>query len=454
MFEDLKYVHFIGIGGIGMSALARYFNVLGIKVSGYDRVQTTLTDNLKREGIAVYFDENLDNLPKQIRNSPGNQDVMIVYTPAIPSDHIELMFFREQNVELKKRAEVLGMLSQEYNTVSIAGTHGKTSTTSLLVYIFSKSNIPFIGFIGGINNNLNTNLVIQENPKVLITEADEYDRSFLNLNSQHAIITSLDADHLDFYQTAEAMKHSFLDFAQKVSQGNLMVHQDIASHFDVKLTTYSLDKQADYHPVNIVHSDGRYIFNLQTPEGTIDGLELSVSGEHNLENSIAAIAMAGRLGVAWDDIRMAIGTYKGVRRRFDYRINTDELIYIDDYAHHPEEINRLIQSVRTLHPGKRITGVFQPHLYSRTRDFGDAFARSLEGLDELVLLEIYPAREKPIKGITAQWLIDKVNMEKKMVTTKEEFLEMLPSIDPNILLTIGAGDIDQLVRKIETQLKT
>ena len=450
-FDKVKYVHFIGIGGIGMSALARYFKYLGKDISGYDRTRTDLTAELEREGMKIYYEENANLIPDSIRRNLGSEENLFIFTPAIPKEHEELSLLRINNIRLYKRAEILGLISESLPTVAIGGTHGKTTTTSLLTYICKTAGMSFISFVGGINENFKSNLVIQGEAKFMITEADEYDRSFLKLQPQHAILTSMDPDHLDIYQSADSMKESFRQFAGLVKEkGMLLVQKKLEKEVSGSDTrTYSVNQDADYKAENINYNDGKFTFDFVGPQTRISAVKLSLPGYHNLENALAASAMAITLGASEDSIREALSTYKGVKRRFEYQISTENLKYIDDYAHHPEEINAVVTSLRKMYPGKKITGVFQPHLFSRTRDLAEGFADSLSKLDELILLEIYPAREKPIPGINSSWLLDQVNLEKKSLCSKEDLIEMLGRKNPEILITIGAGDIDQMVKPIK-----
>ena len=448
MFEDLKYVHFIGIGGIGMSALARYFHWLGKEVSGYDKTATPLTEQLQSEGMNVYFEENINCIPKEIFDSPKRKDLLVVYTPAVPSDHAEIDFFEGMGVTLHKRASVLGMISKKYDTISIAGTHGKTTTTSILAHIMLSAKTPFIGFIGGINLNFNSNLIANEGAQFMLTEADEFDRSFLQLKSAYGIITSIDPDHLDVYQDEANMKTAFDEFAATVSNDKLLANDKITDDLGTN-NRYGLKSETSIRAENIQIEGSVQRFDFISPEHTEEQLEFTMPGLHNLENAVAAIAMARMIGVEMGHVRDALKTYLGVKRRFEVRIETPDLVFIDDYAHHPEEIKALVNSVRKMYPEKKVVGVFQPHLFSRTRDFGTEFARSLELLDELILLEIYPAREKPIHGINAQWLLDQVQLGNKSISAKATILEAIEKSAPDVLLTIGAGDIDQLVPVIE-----
>lgn len=450
-FDVIKNVHFIGIGGIGMSALARYFNFQGKKVSGYDRAKSELTSQLQNEGITVYFEENDWLIPEPIRANPTSDSHLIVYTPAIPKEHAELQFFQKHNARLMKRATILGDLSNSLPTAAIAGTHGKTTTTSILTFLCLNSEKPFVSFVGGINENFNSNLVFKDNPGFMICEADEYDRSFLKLRPFLSVITSMDADHLDIYKTKEEMQKSFEEFADLTAKnGQVLINyklRDILKSSDYK--TYGLDKSADYYASNVRFTGHGFQFDFFSTEIEINGLELNLPGYHNLENSVAAIALALKLEVTSIEIINSLKKYKGVKRRFEYHKVKEGLIYIDDYAHHPEEINAVISSLRKMYPGKTITGIFQPHLFSRTKDLAEEFAESLSKVDNLILLDIYPAREKPLEGITSSWLIEKVRIENKKLSYVSDLIQNIEKYEADILVTMGAGDIDQMVNKIK-----
>ncbi|MEQ9063894.1 MAG: UDP-N-acetylmuramate--L-alanine ligase [Vicingaceae bacterium] len=447
--EGIKYMHFIGIGGIGMSALARYFNHLGIKVSGYDRLATELTKNLEKEGMTIYHQEDLNLLPAAIKEKAGSEEVMIVYTPAVPSEFTERHYFESLGISVFKRAEVLGMIAKTLKTVAVAGTHGKTTTTSLLAAFMKEAGFNFVGFVGGINENTGSNLIIQGKPEYLLAEADEYDRSFLHLHPDRAVLTSLDPDHLDIYGDAENMIETYELFCRDVKE-ELWLSEKISELMrKTSHKSYGFSESSTARAENVESSGKTFTFDFVMGGTIIEKLPLNIAGYHNVENCTGAIALALGMGIGKDHIRSALIKYQGVKRRFEYHINNENLIYIDDYAHHPSEIDAVLMSIRKMYPGKRITGVFQPHLYSRTRDFGEDFARSLAQLNELILLDIYPAREKPIPGIDSHWLLNKVQINKKEVCQKENLLTVIESKDPEIILTIGAGDIDQLVNPIK-----
>jgi UDP-N-acetylmuramate--alanine ligase len=453
---NCKTVYFLGIGGIGMSALARYFQRIGARVYGYDRNPSELTRELQAEGMFIHFEENIGLIPEEMD--------LVVYTPAIPRDHKELKYLMDRKVPVKKRSEVLGMILLDYTTLAIAGTHGKTTTSAMVTHILKTAGVDVLAFLGGISKNYSANFIAPpaipwnngkaDQPQIFaVAEADEFDRSFLQLFPKVAVITSMDEDHLDIYKNSTSLKKAFQEFASQVQSGGTLIYKKglpLKSREDhgVKTKTYSMKPGSDYFPDKIRRVNDHFAFDLVTPSNIYREVVLGLPGRFNLENAVAASAMALETGIGETAIREALQSFKGVVRRFDYHIRRDDMIYIDDYAHHPQEISACVRAVQEIYPGKKITGVFQPHLYSRTRDFLDSFARSLELLDELILLEIYPARENPIPGITSKALLDKVQMEKKMLCSNESFLDELKKIQPEVLLTMGAGDIDQWTEKI------
>lgn len=463
-FENIKSVYFIGIGGIGMSALARYFNAMGKQVSGYDRTSTPLTAQLQQEGVAVHYEDNVQLIPSEIKDQKS--ETLIVFTPAVPDGHSELTFFRNNGFEIRKRAEVLGMLSRQSFTIAVAGTHGKTTTTTLIAHILKSSEIDCTAFLGGISQNYGTNLLLSSthgNTKrklkpIMVVEADEYDRSFLSLHPDIAVITCTDADHLDIYGDKKQMEESYTQFANQVKDGGVLIIKKGVDNVLVldkngkKLLSYSLLPPSDYYAKKIAIKKGEYLFDVVTPEQTIRGMRLGIPGKHNVENALAAIAVAQQMNIFIGSIKNSLYSFKGVKRRFDYQIKSPQLIFIDDYAHHPEELRACISAVKELYSSKKITGIFQPHLFTRTRDFADEFARSLEILDELILLDIYPAREKPIKGITSQMLLEKVKLSNKKLVSKKELFDELRKREIQVLITMGAGDIDTLVEPIKNEL--
>jgi UDP-N-acetylmuramate--alanine ligase len=444
---DIRSIYLLGIGGIGMSALARYFNRRGVAVYGYDKTPSPLTDELIAEGIEIHFEDDISNIPASLS--------MVVYTPAIPKTNQEYEFLSKMEIPFLKRSEMLGLLSHQKITCSIAGTHGKTSTTAMTAHLLHEDK-KITAFIGGIALNFNSNLVDDEDADMMIVEADEYDYSFLSLKSDMAVITAMDADHLDIYGNNDRLIASFDLFANNIKTGGtLITKRSLLNNLQVKanIKTYGIeDKDADYYAENIRIIDGKQCFDIVTPNGIIDNISFHVGGIHNIENAVAASALADLAKVEHAIIKKQLASYKGVKRRFEYIIRRDNCIYIDDYAHHPQEIKACIASARMMHPNKKICGIFQPHLYSRTRDFADEFARSLEELDHIILLDIYPARELPIEGISSKMLLQKINTTEKILLDKTQLIEYLEVIKPELLITMGAGDIDRLVDEIKITL--
>ncbi len=445
---ELKCVYFLGIGGIGMSAIARCFNARGVSVSGYDKTPTPLTDELIAEGIPVHFEERIDLIPAHAE--------LVVYTPAVPVGNTELIYIKEHGYTLRKRSEVLAMLVDDMKTLAIAGTHGKTSITSVVSHILKKGGFPVTAFIGGICKNYNSNFISSENSTIAVVEADEYDRSFLKLHPDIAVISAMDADHLDIYGTKETVEESYALFAANIRKGGFLIHKSglrLPEQKDATVLTYAASGTADFHAENIRIEHANFIFDLRHPNGIIQNIVAGVPGRHNIENAIAAAAACFCCGLDEERIKTGIESYTGVKRRFDYHINTPKMVYIDDYGHHPEELRTFINSVRELYPEQKITGIFQPHLYSRTRDFADEFAKSLKLLDRVYLMDIYPARELPIEGVTSKMLLDKIELPDKKLLRREAVIDELLNDLPEVLLTLGAGDIDQLVEPIEHALK-
>lgn len=440
-------VFFIGIGGIGMSALARYFNSKGLRVLGYDKTQTSLTDTLEKEGVNIHFTDELSNIPSDI--TPGN--TLVIYTPAVPSSHIELNYFRDNQFEVVKRAEALGLITKNNTTIAIAGTHGKTTTSTLVAHILKDSEKGCNAFLGGISTNYNTNYIENKNSNHVVVEADEFDRSFLRLSPNISLITSTDADHLDIYSNSDSMLKSFNDFARLSS--DLLIYKKGLAIDSYGLTYSTIDNTADYFAENIRIENHQYHFDLIAKGQSYRNFKTGLAGRHNVENALGAISICLELDIDIEYIKEKIASFSGVKRRFEYQIKTDDLVYIDDYAHHPEELKAFINSAKELYPDKQITGVFQPHLYSRTKDFADGFASSLALLDKLHLLDIYPAREIPIEGVTSAWLLDKVNIENKQLASKENAVEKVTLENPEVLLTMGAGDIDTLVEPLKKALE-
>ena len=446
---DLNRIHnvyFIGIGGIGMSALARYFHANGKHVSGYDKTATELTTELQQIGIPIHFEDSVANLDMRLLNS-GN--TLVVYTPAVPKDHRELAYFNNSHYSVLKRSQVLGLITENTFCLAVAGTHGKTTTTSILGHLMNACEVPVTAFLGGISENYNSNLILN-GTEVTVVEADEFDRSFLTLSPDLACITSMDADHLDIYGDASELAKSFQDFANKIKEnGKLFVRNGLP----INGITYGIEDDSDYTVQNIKIENGTYVFDVKTPKTVLENFKFNLPGRHNLSNALIALAMAVEYGCPHQQLAKALASYKGVKRRFSYHIKTDDLVYIDDYAHHPEEINAVHQAVREMYPGKSVVAIFQPHLFSRTRDFIDDFAKSLSQFDAIRLLEIYPAREVPIEGVDSQWLLDKIDNPNKKLISKENMVSEIINSKAQIVLTVGAGDIGEEVKHIKQALE-
>jgi UDP-N-acetylmuramate--alanine ligase len=453
-FSAIQRIYFLGAGGIGMSALARYFNALGMAVAGYDKTPSALTDHLIREGIAIHFEDSVDHIPEPFRSKEGT---LIVLTPAIPDDHNELLFFRKEGFPILKRAEVLGMITRSRNTIAVAGTHGKTTVTTMIAWIMSHTKESCSAFLGGISKNFNSNLVLNAQSQWVVAEADEYDRSFLHLHPYAAVITAMDADHLDIYGNLEELHKSFALFTGQISRdGFLVIKKGLSlkqSDPGYRVITYSLEEKADYFAAAVTLHEAVYTFDVVTPTGILHSLTLNHPGLVNIENAVAAVAVTHHIGCAEHIIRESLASFNGSQRRFDVVLKTGNFVFIDDYAHHPREIEATVRSVRALYPGKRITGIFQPHLYTRTRDLAVEFAQSLSLLDELILLEIYPAREKPLKGVSAESILRHVTLADKMICKKQDLIDVLKSKKTDVLITMGAGDIDRMVEPIKNNYR-
>jgi UDP-N-acetylmuramate--alanine ligase len=452
----MKNVYLIGIGGIGMSALARYYRHAGSNVAGYDRTPSKLTQELENEGIAIHYEDNTDLIPQPFREEA--EETLVIYTPAVPADMSELVYFGSRPYRMVKRSKALGVIAAGKKTLGVAGTHGKTTTSTMLAHIFTSSGKGCTAFLGGISKNYHTNLLLS-NSEYLVAEADEFDRSFLQLYPDSAIITSTDADHLDIYNNHESIKEAFAAFASQVKEGGKLILKKgivLDSHLagGVRQFTYSFDSVADFYAKHLeLNERGYFNFTLVHPGGEIKDCTLGIPGWVNIENAIAASAAALLNGIGENELREALAAFSGVERRFDIHINTPAISYIDDYAHHPREISAAISSIRNIFPGRRLTAVFQPHLYSRTRDFATDFAESLSALDELILLDIYPARELPLEGITSAVIFDNVKLEDKVLIKKDELMDTLKSRDLDILITFGAGDIDRFISPITNMIK-
>ena len=452
---DIKSVYFIGAGGIGMSAIARYFLGKGLVVAGYDKTATPLTRQLEKEGMSIHYEENIDLIPDGCKDKTS---CLVVYTPAIPAEHKELCFFQENNFEIEKRAQVLGTLTRAHKGLCVAGTHGKTTTSTMCAHLLHQSHVDCNAFLGGISKNYGTNYILSKSDYVVI-EADEFDRSFHWLRPWISVITATDPDHLDIYGTKEAYLESFRHYSSLIQPGGaLIIHKNLEMKDElqegVERYEYSLD-EGDFHAENIIIENGEITFDFVSPIENVRNVRLGQPVPINIENGVAAMAMAQLAGCTADELRQAMETYSGVERRFDFKIKTDKLVFLSDYAHHPQEIFQSARSIRELYRDKKITAIFQPHLYTRTRDFYKDFASSLSLLDEVVLCDIYPAREKPIEGVTSKLIYDNLRegVEKKMIK-KEEVLDFVKSKDFQVLIVLGAGDLDNYVPEIENILKT
>ena len=442
--NQIQNVYFIGIGGIGMSALARYFKTIGKNVSGYDKTETELTKELVQSGINIHFEDNINLIPTDY----FTENTLVIITPAVPITHSEWNYFLERDFNVKKRAEVLGIITKDTFCFAVAGTHGKTTTSSILGHILYESGADVTSFLGGIVENYNSNL-IGTGKTITVVEADEFDRSFLHLHPNIACITSMDADHLDIYGDSAAIEASFVEFADKVSDKSQLF---ITKNLPLEGVTVAVNEEANFKAFNVRIENGNYVFDVQTPTEIITNLQFGLPGKHNLTNALMALAMAKTFGTSNYAIAKALKSFKGIKRRFSYQIKETDLVYIDDYAHHPTEINAVHQAVSELYPNQKVLAIFQPHLFSRTKDFVDDFAKSLSAFDEVLLLDIYPARELPMEGISSDWLLGKMTNGHKKVVSK---LDLIPSIlksEAKIIVTIGAGDIGELVQPIKEAL--
>lgn len=455
MTNKYTQYYFLGIGGIGMSAIARYFNAKGFKVAGYDSTQTTLTDSLQAEGINVVYEESVEQIPAEFLEP---NKTLIIITPAVPNNHEQLVFFKENHFHIMKRAEVLGEITRQNKAICIAGTHGKTTTATMTAHLMHQSHVECSAFLGGISNNYKTNLITSTQSNYVVVEADEYDRSFHWLTPFMAVITSMDPDHLDIYGSEKAFIESFEHFSSLVMPGgSLIVNYEIKLQpklqKGVKYYTYGLDKNADFHAKNIRSNNGKILFDFVAPTDTIHDIKLGVPVMINVENAVAAMALSWLNGVTNEELRTGMSTFQGIYRRFSLVYQNENVVYMDDYAHHPSELKASISSIRQLYPERKITGIFQPHLYSRTRDFAPEFAEALSDLDELILLDIYPARELPIEGVTSEIILKDVTIQKKSLINKENLLTLLGEKEIDVLVTFGAGDIDKMVPEIKKFLK-
>lgn len=443
--ENKNSVYFIGIGGIGMSALARYFVSEGLIVGGYDKTKTDITNALEDLGVSIHYQDNINVVEDSFLNV---KQTLVVYTPAIPANHTELNYFKSNGFEVLKRSTVLGEITKQSFCLAVAGTHGKTTTTSILGHLLNACDVKVTAFLGGISENYNSNLILS-GTDVTVVEADEFDRSFLTLSPDLACITSMDADHLDIYGDASELIKSFEDFSKNIKpNGKLFVKRGLP----IQGITFGIEDDSDYSVQNIKIINGSYVFDVKTPTTLLEDFKFSLPGRHNLSNALIALAMSVEYGIPQPQLAKALASYKGVKRRFTYQIKSENLVFIDDYAHHPEEINAVHQAVREMYPNKKVLAIFQPHLYSRTRDFADEFAKSLSQFDEILLLDIYPARELPIEGITSAWLLNKIENQHKKVIQKSELVQQIKASSADVILTIGAGDIGEEVKHIKEAL--
>jgi UDP-N-acetylmuramate--alanine ligase len=453
---EVKSVYFVGAGGIGMSALIRYFLSKGIKVAGYDKTPSPLTEQLNKEGADIHYEDNVAFIHNDYKDP---EKTLIVYTPAVPSSHKELTYFQTEGFSVMKRAQVLGEITKAYRGLCIAGTHGKTTTSSMTAHLLKQSAVDCSAFLGGILKNYDSNLMLSDKSDFTVIEADEFDRSFHWLNPYIAVITSADPDHLDIYGTVEAYKESFDKFTSLIRPDGILIMRkgiNVTPNLveGVKLYTYSANEGGDFHAENICVGNGEIHFDFVGPDIRIENINLGVPVMVNVENGIAAIAVALLTGVTPDEIKKGMSSFAGPKRRFDFVLKRDNIVLIDDYAHHPAELRQSVLSVKELYRGRKVTGVFQPHLYSRTKDFANEFADSLSLLDELILLDIYPAREEPIPGVTSRIIFDKVVIENKILCShKEQLYSLLEERDLDVVLMVGAGDIDRMVDPVKQILE-
>lgn len=443
--KEVKSIYFLGIGGIGMSAIARYFNEHGVIVFGYDRTPTKLTQKLIEEGIQITFEDSIDTLTKDVS--------LVIYTPAIPTTNLQLNWYRENGFPVYKRSDVLQWITESLYSITVAGTHGKTTTSTLIAYLLQSTGIGCNAFLGGISVNYGKNYWGSEH-NVAVIEADEFDRSFLKLSPDVAVLTSMDPDHLDIYQNKESVEEAFIQYTRNVkSNGYLFVKYGLNRIDDLSVSqklTYGVNvDEADIKTINLRNHNGGYMFDFISPFGNIKDVVFPIGGLHNVENATVAIAIGLLSGIKAEQLKESIIDFKGIKRRFEYIIHDDNLVFIDDYAHHPTELTALIESAKRLNPNKKTLVVFQPHLFSRTRDFADGFAESLDLADEVILLDIYPARELPIDGVSSEMILEKMTIEKKCILSNEALIETLEHKSIELLITAGAGNIDQLIEPIK-----
>lgn len=453
--KELKSIYFVGAGGIGMSAILRYFLQKGYNVGGYDRTPSDLTEQLIKEGAQIHYEDNVDSIPQCFKQADST---LIVYTPAIPEDHKELTYFRQNGFDIQKRAQVLGLLTNQLKGLCVAGTHGKTTTSTMAAHLLHQSHIDCNAFLGGISKNYGTNYILSEKSDFVVIEADEFDRSFHHLRPYMSVITATDPDHLDIYGTKEAYLESFSHYTTLIQPGGaLIIHKGLEMKAKVQdgVRVYEYSRnEGDFHAANIRMGGGEIIFDFITPEGVIRDIQLGVPVSINIDNGIAAMALAWLNGVSEEEIRQGMNSFRGVDRRFDFKVKNDRMVYLSDYAHHPNEIEQSIRSIRDIYPGKKIAAIFQPHLYTRTRDFYHEFAQSLSLLDEVVLTEIYPARELPIEGVTSQLIYDNLRpgISRKLIN-KADVMDYVRTGDFDVLITLGAGDLENYVPQITQELQ-
>ena len=443
--NEVHRIYFIGIGGIGMSALANYFCANGKQVAGYDKTPSTITDGLIGLGAEIHFEDTVDLIPKEFKQK---ENTLVVYTPAVSKEHSELNFFMNNGIRTLKRAQVLGEITRNTFCLGVAGTHGKTTTSSILGHIMKDCGTGATSFLGGITENYNSNLILGED-KISVVEADEFDRSFLQLSPDVACVTSMDADHLDIYGEKEALEASFKEFSERVSKQLI-----VCKGLPLEGLTYAIDEAADYQITNVEIKKGAYQFSVKTPLASADNVEFCLPGRYNLSNALAAIALAEQYGLELSAIANSLKTFTGVKRRFSYKIREENFVLIDDYAHHPTEINAVADAVREMYPNEKVLAVFQPHLFSRTNDFVEDFATSLSRFDEVVLLDIYPARELPIQGVTSEWLLGKIDSRNKKLVEKKKVLEEIKNSNATVVVMLGAGDIGVLIEEVSAELLT
>ena len=442
--------YFLGIGGIGMSALARYFLSKGWKVGGYDKTTSKLTETIQKEGAVVHFEDLGEGLPKEFLSK---ENTLVIYTPAIPKAMKELVFLQENGYSVFKRSEVLGMITRDSQALCVAGTHGKTTTSSLLAHILNESKFKCSAFLGGISTNFNSNFIGSTESYLTVIEADEFDRSFLKLNPFASIVTTTDADHLDIYNDDASFQQSFQDYADLIDNKGYLIHQANVKLNHSNSISYGMNCDTDYKGSNERFLNGEYLIDIKAPNFNWKNVVLGLPGTHNAENALGCVALLIQIGMQEDEIRNGLASFLGVKRRFEYQIRTSDLVFIDDYAHHPTEIEALINAVQTLYPSKKITGIFQPHLFSRTRDFFDGFATQLSRLDEVVLMPIYPAREEPIEGVTSDALVNVISSRNKHLLSANEIVDFIASRENEVVLTIGAGDIDRIIEPLKIKLE-